>query len=364
MVGGGSSVVGGSGSSTVLKSRNSQLKSSVLQVQGVHQGKLDLYGYAVKYERLKQAIPTLAISEKNKVLLESYDGYQCARGLSLARKVKYLYILIKICRDFKRDFESFDSQVIQEFRVWVNSSNLSNATKIDYLIAVKKIVEFAGIKTANFKIIRSKQHKLPTELLTDSEVQMMIDYSQRVRDKALITLLYELGARIGEVLNMRVCSVVFDQVGAYVMLDGKTGPRRCRIVKSIILLRAWLAESGTSNPQRFLWMKQNGEPIGYAAVKENLKDTAKAVGIQKRVYPHLFRHSRSTELAKHLTEQQLKVYLGWVPHSDMASVYIHLSGSDCDERILELNRSPVKTASTGDELEQFMEFYKMWKSRR
>jgi integrase len=287
----------------------------------------------------------------------------CARGLSLARKVKYLYILIKICKDFKKDLESFDSAIIQDFRVWVNSSTLSNATKVDYMIAVKKVIEFAGVKTDELKINRSKHQKLPTELLTEQEVQVIIDYCQRTRDKALFSLLYELGARIGEVLNMRVSDIVFDHLGAFVMLDGKTGQRRCRIVKSIALLRTWLTECPAIDSKRFLWIKQNGKQLGYPMVRKMLKDSAKALGINKRVYPHLFRHSRSTELAKHLTEQQLKVYLGWVPHSDMASVYIHLSGSDCDDRILEMNGKSESRGNIG-EFEEFFEFYKMWKYRR
>ena len=217
LVGGGLFFVGGALLNNALKTTNCPLKSSVLPVRGVQSGKLDLYGYERKYELIKQNLPNLAISDKNKVLLAKYDVHLCARGLSLARKVKYLYILMKICKEFNKDLESFDSQTIQEFRVWVNSSTLNNATKIDYLIAVKKAIEFVGIKTDELKINRSKKHKLPTELLTDSEVQMMVDYSCRVRDKALFTLLYELGARIGEVLNMKVSDIVFDQLGAYVI---------------------------------------------------------------------------------------------------------------------------------------------------
>jgi hypothetical protein len=64
---------------------------------------------------------------------------------------------------------------------------------------------------------------------------------------------------------------------------------------------------------------------------------AKRAKIQKRVFPHLFRHSRLTELAKYMTEQELKVYAGWRPNSDMAQTYVHLSGADIDNKILAIN---------------------------
>jgi hypothetical protein len=68
-----------------------------------------------------------------------------------------------------------------------------------------------------------------------------------------------------------------------------------------------------------------------------LKEIVDRAGIKKRVYPHLFRHSRATHLANHLTESQLKQYLGWVQGSSMASVYVHLSGRDVDQALLALN---------------------------
>ncbi len=65
-----------------------------------------------------------------------------------------------------------------------------------------------------------------------------------------------------------------------------------------------------------------------------LKNLCKRVGIRKRIYAHLFRHSRLTELAKELPEQVLKKIAGWVPDSDMAQVYLHLSQRDVEESLL------------------------------
>jgi integrase/recombinase XerD len=53
--------------------------------------------------------------------------------------------------------------------------------------------------------------------------------------------------------------------------------------------------------------------------------------------PHHFRHSKATELAKIFTESQLNQYLGWVPASREAAIYVHLSGRDMDKVVLKLN---------------------------
>jgi integrase/recombinase XerD len=63
----------------------------------------------------------------------------------------------------------------------------------------------------------------------------------------------------------------------------------------------------------------------------------KKAGLHKRIYPHLLRHSRATELANFLTEAQMKELLGWVQGSDRASTYVHLCGRDVDGALLAAN---------------------------
>ena len=65
-----------------------------------------------------------------------------------------------------------------------------------------------------------------------------------------------------------------------------------------------------------------------------LRSVARRAGIRKRVNPHSFRHARATHLANHLTDAQMKEYFGWVQGSEMATVYIHLSGRDVDNALL------------------------------
>ena len=59
--------------------------------------------------------------------------------------------------------------------------------------------------------------------------------------------------------------------------------------------------------------------------------------IKKRFNPHMFRHSRATFLADHLTEFQMNQYFGWIQGSRMPSTYIHMNGKNIDASILQLN---------------------------
>jgi integrase/recombinase XerD len=75
----------------------------------------------------------------------------------------------------------------------------------------------------------------------------------------------------------------------------------------------------------------------HGTIYATLKKIAKRAGIQKKIYPHLFRHSRATALANKLTESQMKEHFGWVQGSDMAATYVHLSGRDVDNAFLKIH---------------------------
>jgi len=114
------------------------------------------------------------------------------------------------------------------------------------------------------------------------------------------------------------------------IVDGKNGMRRVRIIMSAPALSEWLRNHPVRHdPASPLWIltgnTNHGNPLTYAATVKLLRQTAKRARVRKAVNPHMFRHSRASHLATKLTEAQMKQYLGWTPGSDMAAVYVHLS---------------------------------------
>ena len=85
-----------------------------------------------------------------------------------------------------------------------------------------------------------------------------------------------------------------------------------------------------------LWPRERdpGSPIGVVRLEHMVRRYARKAGIQKRVHPHVFRHSRATHLARVLTEAQLREFFGWTKQSEIPSIYVHLSGRDVDRALL------------------------------
>lgn len=94
------------------------------------------------------------------------------------------------------------------------------------------------------------------------------------------------------------------------------------------------------NPEAYVWVRnlhkgaKDPLPMRYVNAMMLIRRLAKKAGLKKRVNPHAFGHCRATFLANMFTEAQMKEYTGWVQGSDMASVYVHLSGRDVDNAIL------------------------------
>jgi integrase len=130
--------------------------------------------------------------------------------------------------------------------------------------------------------------------------------------------------------------VVFEKPGCIFFVQGKTGGRRIRLISSEPYIVDWLNKHpDKNNPNAFLWVENHcTDMLEYAALSKALRVAARKAQVQKKVNPHNFRHSRATYLAGRFTEQQLKVFFGWTRASDMAAVYVHLSGKDVDDALL------------------------------
>jgi len=217
-------------------------------------------------------------------------------------------------------------------------------TKQDYKKLIRKFFKWMdrGDLVDRIKISRKDSRKFPEDMLSEEEIEKMINACEHPRDKALISSLYERGARISEIGNLKIKHVKFDQYGAVLIVDGKTGMRRVRIIFSSPYLATWLENHPfRDNPEAFGWVGigtvGRNVPLQYGAIRMHFKRIAVKAGIKKRIHPHLFRHSRSTHLAKHFTEAQMKQYLGWVQGSSMAAIYVHLSGRDVDDALLKMH---------------------------
>jgi len=99
--------------------------------------------------------------------------------------------------------------------------------------------------------------------------QRLIASCESLRNRALVHVLYESGARAGEILSLKVGDVQFDRLGATVVVKGKTGMRRIRLIESVPDIQRWIAvHPNRNNPEAPLFPSKGGErPLTVEALK-------------------------------------------------------------------------------------------------
>ncbi|MBI5066010.1 tyrosine-type recombinase/integrase [Candidatus Woesearchaeota archaeon] len=314
--------------------------------------KIEIHHYTKRLEQSERRIKNLDTPEINKELIFKFEQYLVRENLSKGRIDRYLQILAIITKSFNKEFMKITKEDVEEFVTDIQRRDYSEWTKQMYKVMLKRFfqwlkgcerkeypLEVKWIKT-NFP---KNMQKLPSEgdLLIEDEVKKLLEVSDHARNKALVIVLWESGARVGEILGLRIKDVVFDKYGSIINVTGKTGPRKIRLVGSTPYIANWLQQHmGRNDRESPLWVnisnKYIGEFLEYDSFRRILRQAFEKAKINKRCNPHSFRHARATYLANHLTEFQMNQYFGWVQGSDMPSTYVHLSGKNTDGALLKL----------------------------
>jgi integrase/recombinase XerD len=122
----------------------------------------------------------------------------------------------------------------------------------------------------------------------------------RVRDRAILELLYATGARVSELVNIDLDDLIDPEI---IRLFGKGSKERIVPVGSyaqnavqayLVRVRPQLARLAKGTPALFL--NQRGSRLSRQSVWQIISDAASAAKIEHEVSPHTFRHSFATHL--------------------------------------------------------------------
>lgn len=309
--------------------------------------KLNIYRREKEYENELKRVERANISSKNKEFISKFHNNLLANAVTKERVIKISYQLRYLASLLEKDFDNATKENIMEVVKKFNiRTDLSEATKGDYRRLLKQFYKWLrndDIPPPEVRWIKNSQkiknRRLAGQVITPEEVQQLVSKCENIRDKSFLSLVYETGARIGELLNMKVGDFENGKISGKVRLIGKTGERRVTIVSSVAYLNQYLS----THPYRedknaYFWLcngtYNHNEPLAYIGAVKLIKNAFRRANINKRCNPHMFRHSRATELASHLTDVQMCLYFGWVLGTGQVRNYVHASGRDVDSGIL------------------------------
>lgn len=293
---------------------------------------------------------------------------QATDGISVSRANKITYTLVGWRRFLTKPFNTC---IIADIHTAIpalkagktnHGKSYKSNTISDFLKILKQFFTWM-IKNKHSKIPIDKIQDLrapgrdpmtttANDLLTPDEVQQMINSCKRDVDRAMLWTLYEGAFRIGEIGLMKWGDLTFDSHGVIVNVSFKTDkPRYVRIIMATEHIARWRASyPGKAEGDALVFVNRNGEPFSHAQVRKQIRVIANRAGINKRVNPHVFRHSRITHLIRQgAAESVVKAVCWGSQDSRMLKTYLHLTGSDIDKEMLKLYgiETPQKKAERG-----------------
>jgi integrase/recombinase XerD len=296
------------------------------------------------------------LSGNNFNIVENYDKELVNNSLAKATRLKHLQIVLNLSRMIKKDWTQVTKQDIADLVYHIMQTYSDSGQENNVTWDHKKILkiffrwfklgsrEFITVgdpeETKSVKLKPVKSKIVREQLLTEDDLKkLLVACKTNPRDRAMIDVHYEAGTRPGELLSLKIKHVKFDNFGAVIHVDGKTGPRPVRLVRSTPNLAAWIdVHPFKENPEAPLWIildkTKYGEPVNWATARAILMRACERAKLSKRVNLKLFRHSEATNSAKYFNEAQMRMRHGWTPSSKMPANYVHLVNADVDEAYL------------------------------
>ncbi len=263
----------------------------------------------------------------------------------------------------KTDFLSAKREDVEAYLVSCDAEGLSKATRARRLSSIRQMFRFAHDEgwRADNPAIRIKGpgavQRLP-KAMTQEDVERLMEVAHgfgrtaadRLRNAALMELLYATGVRVTELVSLPIAAVRGDP--RMILVRGKGGKERMVPLSTPArrALAAWLRQRETMDetarkaglvPSRHLWPGAGAD--GHLTRQHFhliLKDMAAAAGLQASlVSPHVLRHAFATHLLAGGAD--LRVIQTLLGHADVATTEIYTHVLDEHLKSLVLTHHPL-----------------------
>ena len=188
--------------------------------------------------------------------------------------------------------------------------------------------------------------------LEEKEMQAILDSVEinsrtAIRDRALLLLLYNTGARVSEIVELKLCDLHLDGTGQVELLGKGRKHRACPLwPETVAALWAYLKQRTPKQPQtQHLFLNANGVPITRFGIRHITAKYAAAgqhrcPSIQtKTVSPHTIRHTTAMHLLRSGNDVNMVSY--WLGHVDINTTHIYLEiDMEMKRKMLERTHAP------------------------
>jgi len=240
--------------------------------------------------------------------------------------------------------EQLDESIVLDFLDHLeNTRGCTARTRNARLAAIRTLFSFIAREEPSLLLhcqrirtipIKRTQHKT-VDYLEENEMQALLDSVDPgsrtgVRDKALLLLLYNTGARVSEIVGLKVADLRLDGSTQVKLLGKGNKYRSCPLWdETVEALDAYLKQRTPKNQvDHQLFLNANGVAITRFGVRHVIGKYATTAKSQcpsiatKIVTPHTIRHTTAMHLLRSGNDVNMVSY--WLGHADINTTHIYV----------------------------------------
>ena len=154
-------------------------------------------------------------------------------------------------------------------------------------------------------------HKIKTktavkETISDEDIERLRDNCEVARDVAIIDLLYSTGMRVGELVNLDIADINFDERECIVYGKGEKERRVYFDAKAKLHLQNYIDSRNDDNPALFVTLDAPHNRLKISGVEIRLRELGRRLNINN-IHPHKFRRTMATRAIDMPIEQVQKI---------------------------------------------------------
>lgn len=267
-------------------------------------------------------------NHKNIYIIERFAKWMEQKRYS-SNTIETYSSLLKI---FFKFYENKDLKEISEKDVilfneaYILKNNFSPSTQNQFISAIKLFYSRYQNKFLNLENIERprKSERLP-EVLNKNEIKCILQSFKNIKHKALISLIYSSGLRIGEALRLEIKDIDSKRMMLYIRQS--KGNKDRYVPLSHILLKLLRDYFKAYRPRKYLFEGNNQTQYSAASARAILNKAVKYCKIKKHVTLHTLRHSYATHLLESGTDIRLIQELLGHNSPKTTMIYTHVSTS-------------------------------------
>ena len=214
------------------------------------------------------------------------------------------------------DVRSYILKLVQEGKSNSYINSAINSIKFYYESVL-------GMPNRFYEIERPRKEKKLPKVLSKDDVLSIIDNTNNLKHKCIVSLLYSSGIRRNELINLKITDI--DSKRMLIRIEAAKGnkDRYTLLSQSLLIdLREYYKQY---KPKKYIIEGLYGKQYSGQSIGKIVSNAAFKAGIQIPVTPHMLRHSFATHLLEAGVDlRQIQVLLGH-SSSKTTEIYTHVA---------------------------------------